>query len=325
MSTVATTGYLTYDINTSAAQASVAVWTNTSADAWSVDTLTINGVGVTLTGGDTQTIVTSKINAVSAQTGVHLSAGTTNTFLVSNSYGRMENVSVQWSASGAIRVGASSIGTTGATGIFTIGTDVAGTINGSGASGNGLTLVATGDQWSGTSVTFTYDGNLETNVQSTDMHITKSQLKFAIGAYAATNEFVSFQINDMRSTNLGTSTHGFLDNSTTGTSGNGIKTGQGNALATNAAGAVTIIDDAISSVSNERSKLGAYQKNAIETMQNNLGASLENIQSAESRIRDLDMAKEMMNFTKNQILIQAGTAMLAQANMIPQSALSLIR
>jgi flagellin len=59
-------------------------------------------------------------------------------------------------------------------------------------------------------------------------------------------------------------------------------------------------------------------------MQNNLGATLENIQAAESRIRDLDMAKEMMNFTKNQILIQAGTAMLAQANMIPQSALQLI-
>jgi flagellin len=87
--------------------------------------------------------------------------------------------------------------------------------------------------------------------------------------------------------------------------------------------AITIIDDAIGNVSAERSKLGAYQ-NRLEHTINNLGTSAENLQAAESRIRDLDMAEEIMAFTKNNILQQAATAMLAQANMAPQSVLQLL-
>lgn len=83
------------------------------------------------------------------------------------------------------------------------------------------------------------------------------------------------------------------------------------------------IDAAISKVSEERSKLGAVQNRLNHTI-NNLQAAAENISAAESRVRDVDMAKEMMNFTKNQILMQAGTAMLAQANMKPQSVLQLL-
>jgi flagellin len=87
--------------------------------------------------------------------------------------------------------------------------------------------------------------------------------------------------------------------------------------------AITIIDDAIGNVSAERSKLGAYQ-NRLEHTINNLGTSAENLQAAEARIRDLDMAEEIMAFTKNNILQQAATAMLAQANMAPQSVLQLL-
>ena len=87
--------------------------------------------------------------------------------------------------------------------------------------------------------------------------------------------------------------------------------------------AITIIDDAIGNVSAERSKLGAYQ-NRLEHTINNLGTSAENLQAAESRIRDLDMAEEIMAFTRNNILQQAATAMLAQANMAPQSVLQLL-
>ena len=84
------------------------------------------------------------------------------------------------------------------------------------------------------------------------------------------------------------------------------------------------IDDAISKVSSERSKLGAWQ-NRLEHTINNLEASSENLTAAESRIRDVDMAKEMMEFTKNSILNQAATAMLAQANQLPQGVLQLLR
>lgn len=88
--------------------------------------------------------------------------------------------------------------------------------------------------------------------------------------------------------------------------------------------AITTIDAAIKKVSDERSNLGAKQ-NRLEHTINNLNASSENLTAAESRVRDVDMAKEMMEFTKNNILNQAATAMLAQANQMPQGVLQLLR
>ena len=88
--------------------------------------------------------------------------------------------------------------------------------------------------------------------------------------------------------------------------------------------AITTVDKAISKVSSERAKLGAVQ-NRLEHTINNLGTSSENLSAAESRIRDVDMAKEMMEFTKNNILSQASQAMLAQANQQPQSVLQLLQ
>jgi flagellin len=88
--------------------------------------------------------------------------------------------------------------------------------------------------------------------------------------------------------------------------------------------AIALLDSAIASVSSERSSLGAIQ-NRLEHTINNLGTSAENLTAAESRIRDVDMAKEMMEFTKNNILSQAAQAMLAQANQQPQGVLQLLR
>lgn len=88
--------------------------------------------------------------------------------------------------------------------------------------------------------------------------------------------------------------------------------------------AVTKINDAIEKVSSQRSNLGAFQ-NRLEHTINNLGTSAENLTAAESRIRDVDMAKEMMNFTKNNILNQAAQAMMSQANQQPQAVLQLLR
>ena len=93
-----------------------------------------------------------------------------------------------------------------------------------------------------------------------------------------------------------------------------------------ASGAVSLsaIDDAIKNVSDSRATFGSIQ-NRLEHTLNNLAAYEENLQASESRIRDVDMAKEMVAFTKFQILQQAGTSMLAQANAAPQSVLSLLR
>lgn len=91
-----------------------------------------------------------------------------------------------------------------------------------------------------------------------------------------------------------------------------------------AASAITSLDTAIKSVSTARAGLGALQ-NRFEHTINNLNVTAENLSASESRIRDTDMAQEMMSFTRAQILSQAGTAMLAQANQAPQGVLSLLR
>ncbi|MEW9093539.1 MAG: flagellin [Clostridiaceae bacterium] len=88
--------------------------------------------------------------------------------------------------------------------------------------------------------------------------------------------------------------------------------------------AISSVNTAIKAVSTQRSKLGAFQ-NRLEHTISNLDNASENLQAAESRVRDVDMAKEMMNFSKNNILQQAAQAMLAQANQAPQGVLQLLR
>ncbi|AKU26386.1 flagellin [Geobacillus stearothermophilus] len=109
-----------------------------------------------------------------------------------------------------------------------------------------------------------------------------------------------------------------LGEDTTDISGLNIKT------VTGAQNAVSTLDNAIISVSKSRSKMGAYQ-NRLEHTINNLTTANENLTSAESRIRDTDMAMEMAEFTKNNILTQAAQAMLAQSNQLPQGILQLLK
>ncbi|MDI6703156.1 MAG: flagellin [bacterium] len=87
--------------------------------------------------------------------------------------------------------------------------------------------------------------------------------------------------------------------------------------------AIGILDKAIDEVSRRRADLGAYQ-NRLQSTLNYLGVSEESMTAAESRIRDIDYAKEMSDFVRNQILVQAGIAMMAQANMMPQAVLALL-
>ncbi|MDO7976073.1 flagellin N-terminal helical domain-containing protein [Oceanotoga teriensis] len=87
---------------------------------------------------------------------------------------------------------------------------------------------------------------------------------------------------------------------------------------------ISKIDGAIKAVSSLRAQFGAYQ-NRLEHTVNNLSVASENLTAAESRIRDVDMAKEMMSFTREQILLQSSNAMLAQSNQLPQNVLSLLR
>jgi flagellin len=126
---------------------------------------------------------------------------------------------------------------------------------------------------------------------------------FQIGAENDSNNRISISIGGATKSNLGVTT---LDLST----------------AANAQAALDLVDTAISSLTSTRGNVGAYM-NRLSYAAANLATTIENQQAAESVIRDVDMAAEMTDFTKNQILLQAGTSMLAQANMAPQQVLAL--
>lgn len=138
-----------------------------------------------------------------------------------------------------------------------------------------------------------------------------SGVVFQIGPNA--NQFISGTITNMTASGLG-----LVEAYKTGITG----IGSGASYQT-IQGVLGKIDEAIDKVSAERSKLGAIQ-NRLEHTISNLGVTMENLTASESRIRDVDMAEEMTEFTKHQILIQSATAMLAQANMKPQAVLQLL-
>lgn len=152
---------------------------------------------------------------------------------------------------------------------------------------------------------------------------------FSMQIGANEKQTMTLDLSDMRAAALGISStsagSGFTSTQTVtdGTNNTPIEYALDVSDATNAGNAVTKIQAAIDRVSAERSKLGAYQ-NRLEHTINNLSVAAENLTAAESRIRDVDMAKEMMEFTKLNILQQAATAMLAQANMQPQMVLQLL-
>ncbi|MCL1874785.1 MAG: flagellin [Synergistaceae bacterium] len=148
-----------------------------------------------------------------------------------------------------------------------------------------------------------YETRVTEEAYSTVIHISDNTAVFQIGANEG--EDMSIDIGDMSTRSLGLHKVLVTDRKS-------------------ASRSITIIDTALTTLATQRSKLGAYQ-NRLEYTINNLTTAAENLTAAESRIRDLDMAKEMMNFTKLSILMQSGQAMLAQANQLPQNILQLLR
>lgn len=153
------------------------------------------------------------------------------------------------------------------------------------------------------------------------------QVKFQIGANKG--QSMNLNVNDMRASALGITGNagqqGFSASNNVTNGSNDIKAEASLDLSTHesASAAIETINKAIETVSSERSNLGATQ-NRLEHTISNLNNSSENLQAAESRIRDVDMAKEIMEFTKNNILSQASQSMLAQANQAPQQVLQLL-
>ncbi len=194
-----------------------------------------------------------------------------------------------------------------------------------GASGAG-SFTSTQTGWTGLNLTL--DATRAANTTAAEQAVFQldkngEQLKFSLTPDASTADIIEYGISNMQTTKLGL---GAIATDTTNYAGlNAIIAGGTYNLSTDAESAVSIIEQAISDVSSERSQLGSFQKFTLETTVNNLGVTKENLTASESRIRDVDMAAEMMNFMKNQILVQAGTAMLAQANQLPTTVLQLLK
>ena len=141
---------------------------------------------------------------------------------------------------------------------------------------------------------------------------TDQSLVFQIGGNVGQTARIS--LRNLSSTSLG---QDLISNMFTDLAKINVTTAEG------AQDAQSVIDKAINEVSTTRGGLGSFQKNTLESNLRNLRIASQNLTAAESQIRDTDMAKEMSEFTRNQILVQAGVAMLAQANQIPQVVLSL--
>ncbi len=162
--------------------------------------------------------------------------------------------------------------------------------------------------------------------------VEKSGLQFQLGTKAAATDSLRLGIQSVSAStlgadlipdpiadpaaSLGTMQFGFLES---------LKTGGANDLDSNPGNARKIIDKAINQVASLRGYLGAVQSQTLEPNIDSLGIAIENLVAAESSIRDLDFAEETANFTRTQILFQAGTSVLASANLIPQSVLTLLR
>lgn len=322
-----------------AADASVAANADGSALLATAETLTltdtINGKSTTvaLVVGDSLSSVVAKINTAAQSAGVRVmvelqDAGKLNwknTAYGSSSYAAVTVTSSIGVAASTANLGigngetltisaSGAIGGTNYTG--TAGQDVAGTINGESATGQGQYLIgntgnANTDGLKLKITTPTASGQIVAQVT-----IVQGSTKFQIGANAG--ETASVSIDSVASDKLGDTATGLVTGATS-IADIDVTTFDG------AQDAIKLIDAAIEEVSTMRANLGAFQKNVLESNINSLGVAYENLAASQSSIRDADMAEEMVEFTRNQILLQAGTAMLTQANQVPQALLAMLR
>jgi flagellin len=262
--------------------------------------LTINGVSVELTTSDSLDTAITKINNITGKSGVVASKDGNNLILSTQDKGSDVTISVQGAGALIQDLGLATNATT--TALTDAGDDAVGTIGGVLATGKGNTLTSTSGDSDGLSITL--DDTLTFGAGASmafDAAVDPNgEVTLQIGANAG--QEITFSIGDMGSKALGIKE---LD------------------VVNNASEAVTKLDSAISKVSSERANMGAIQNRLDHTI-SNLGVAAENLTASESRIRDVDMAAEMANFTKNQILVQASTSMLAQANQSTQNVLKLL-
>jgi len=304
-------------------------------------TFTINGVDFTIASGTAMSSVITTINGRSSDTGVTASAtGTYGLRLDATNYGSNYDV-VFTSAANELTTAASSPTQTdgvnmqatvtfadGSTSTMNQGTG----LNLVDADGNAIVLneITTGSAGSGLVALVTGSaysiGSLDVNEATFQIGANESQtVTVSVQSTSALSLGINAQYTDANSVTGNVTTFANIDQ---------LKSGTGGALsggvfvdgtADQMAQSIGVIDEAIEDISTIRGNLGAIQADNLQPGLESLRVAYENLQAAESTIRDTDMSLEMANFTKNQIMMQAGTAMLAQANQIPSTILKLLQ
>ncbi|MCP4294124.1 MAG: flagellin [Proteobacteria bacterium] len=208
------------------------------------------------------------------------------------------------------------------------GTDIRGSINGESAYGKGqiLTGLRGAEHVDGLQVRFT--GEIVSPDQLEDVEGDENTMGQTVGRVYVSQNSLHFQVGANRGQTVGIS----ISSTSTDKLSRGMQNESGFTSLrdidvrsySGSQDAMLLVDNAIDQIASKRGNLGAFQKNTLESNLNNLRIANENLISSESVIRDTDMAAEMANFTRNQIMTQSATAMLAQANQTPKNVLQLL-
>lgn len=278
-------------------------------------TFVINGYAFSSNGTETVQSLVTRINEMSSVTGVTAQvsgAGPVSVTLTQNTYGSQHSIDLVDSSN--VLNNAATASAAGIDAVYNVSVNTAGGVQtvaftgGRGPKESGLKLT---DNF-GNILTLTENGNANLAGPAQVGVVTAGSVKFQIGAL--TGQSVQFAMPAIFANRLGA-------NAVPGKSlaDMDVTNGQG------AQDAMRIIDDAITQLAQLRGELGSFQKNFLESTVRSLGIAQENLTSSESQIRDVDMAMEITQYTKLQILQQSGMSVLAQANQAPQSVLQLLR
>jgi flagellin len=288
------------------AQAATIGYTGGDLAANNAVTIEISGnLGVqqlAFAGGATIAEMVTAINSVKNATGVSAVNSGGDLGLYSTTFGSKQYVSLSTIA-----------GTFAPTAGIDYGRDATVTVNGASAQADGLNV-----NYRSSFLDIELDIQQAFNTAGNDnFYITGGGATFALGSKVTEADKASLGIASVSTGSLGDETSGFL--TTLGSGGtNSLSSG-------NLTTAQRIIDQAIKQVATLRGRLGAFQKEILESNINSLSVALENVTASESAIRDADFATETAALTRAQILVQANTSVLAQANATPQNVLALLR
>ncbi len=264
-------------------------------------------VQLSFAGGTSVADMATAINAVGNSTGVSASLSGTELRLDSKGYGsdQFVSVSVVSEVTGGFAASLSDTSDEGR--------DAEVTVNGAQGQAKGL---AVSFRDGNLDVEFDLGSTVNTTGATTSFSVTGGGATFSLGSKVTETDKASIGIQSVSTGSLGNSSLGFLSS---------LASGQSNNLTSdNLVQSQKIVDRAIKQVSQLRGRLGAFQKFTIGSTVNSLGVAFENASAAESAIRDTDFAEETANLTRSQILAQAATTVLAQANSSPQAALQLL-